>query len=609
MLDELEKTDAENKLIDAVQVGVEASFLVGDVKLDNPENGAAWGIDRTIRAGIIYRLAVPDEETSKKIHAKGVRLRGCKITGVLDLEAASLPNPLWLVDCFFEEQVNLNEARTRSLNFGGSHIPRLEADGIFAKDSLYFDAGFTVNDGISLLGADIQGDLDCDGGIFKNSAIITLCGDGIVLSGDLLLGDGFRSDGEARFAGANIVGSLKCSGGSFNNPNGDSLNMDGATINGDVHLSYGFESKGVVRFRGARIRGDFHLTKGNFERPDNHEDQFYSDQALNADGLKTTGDVFAEFFKALGEVRFVGADIGSDLRCTWGNLNNPEGISFSIYTASIKGTFRWHPARESNLGQVIFEHASADQLEVKPQSWPGSGLIKIDGFEYSSLIGNSLTRKNEWKRWLESVVEENFRPQPYEQLVSVLRKMGHATEARDLAIEKQEELRKTDLLSRKGRAWNFVMGLLIGHGYRPHKVLFYIIPLIAIGAGIFGFAHQDDFIHPSKERVYLEPCYRTSALVRNWEKCEEKGWSHVKEVHSQNFDMWLPRDYPKFNAFAYSIDLFFPIVDLHQESYWLPLENSSGNWPYRNLMWLYIALGWFLTTIGVIGLTGIVKTD
>ena len=63
MLDELDPTDAEKKLIDAVQIGVEASLLVGDEILDDPKNGAAWGIDRTIRAEIIYTRAVPIEET------------------------------------------------------------------------------------------------------------------------------------------------------------------------------------------------------------------------------------------------------------------------------------------------------------------------------------------------------------------------------------------------------------------------------------------------------------------------------------------------------------------------------------------------------------------
>lgn len=228
MLEDLNPTEAEKKLIEAVKVGDEASFLVGVADQDDPESGAAWGMDRTVRAKIIYALAVPNEKNSKRVHAKGVRLRGCKISGHLDLEAANLPNPLWLVDCYFEESVILTEARTRTVNFGGSNIPRLEADGIVAMDSLYFDEHFTVNHGISLLGADIRGDLDCRDGWFRNPNAVAICGDGIILSGDILLGEGFMADGEARFTGADIAGSLKCGGGSFINPKGDALNMDGA---------------------------------------------------------------------------------------------------------------------------------------------------------------------------------------------------------------------------------------------------------------------------------------------------------------------------------------------------------------------------------------------
>ena len=83
----------------------------------------------------------------------------------------------------------------------------------------------------------------------------------------------------------------------------------------------------------------------------------------------------------------------------------------------------------------------------------------------------------------------------------------------------------------------------------------------------------------------------------------------MKGIRSRIYDVWLPNDYPKFHPFAYSIDLFFPIVDLHQEFYWLPSEDSFGGRPFRGFMWVYIGIGWILTTIGVVGLTGIVKRD
>lgn len=85
-------------------------------------------------------------------------------------------------------------------------------------------------------------------------------------------------------------------------------------------------------------------------------------------------------------------------------------------------------------------------------------------------------------------------------------------------------------------------------------------------------------------------------------------------------------DYPKFHALMYSVDVFVPIIDFHQESYWLPnanikddLEiplNYSNIIHYKNAcigsllrwyLWFHIAMGWILTTLGLAGFTGLVR--
>ena len=90
-------------------------------------------------------------------------------------------------------------------------------------------------------------------------------------------------------------------------------------------------------------------------------------------------------------------------------------------------------------------------------------------------------------------------------------------------------------------------------------------------------------MRPAKERVFMSPDYI------------DKGE--------------LPKHYPKFNALMYSIDMFIPIVDLRQESYWLPRYSKEHGWIYVIYMWIHIAFGWILTTLGVVGLTGIVKKE
>jgi hypothetical protein len=80
----------------------------------------------------------------------------------------------------------------------------------------------------------------------------------------------------------------------------------------------------------------------------------------------------------------------------------------------------------------------------------------------------------------------------------------------------------------------------------------------------------------------------------------------------------LPGDYPRFEPAVYSIDVFVPFLDLHQEDYWLSTANSPvcsacfgttlGQW-VRIYMWLHIAFGWLLSTLAALSITGLVRRE
>ena len=77
-------------------------------------------------------------------------------------------------------------------------------------------------------------------------------------------------------------------------------------------------------------------------------------------------------------------------------------------------------------------------------------------------------------------------------------------------------------------------------------------------------------------------------------------------------------EYQTFNAFIYSLDAFIPIVNLHQQNYWLPDTNKGRilkilgiqtRWGslLRIYLWVHICLGWIITSLWVAGLTGLVR--
>ena len=71
----------------------------------------------------------------------------------------------------------------------------------------------------------------------------------------------------------------------------------------------------------------------------------------------------------------------------------------------------------------------------------------------------------------------------------------------------------------------------------------------------------------------------------------------------------------------YSLDVFLPFVNLHQEHYWWPDEAASGQcriaggtfrvdgWILRYYLWMQIIAGWLLSAIFIAGITGPLRND
>lgn len=88
-------TELEKEMISAAEAGKVFDRGGGPF---SPEAMRAWGTDRTVRSCVLRSLLVGNDSVA----AKGVRLRGIKIEGHLDLEAATVPCPLCLDSCYFD---------------------------------------------------------------------------------------------------------------------------------------------------------------------------------------------------------------------------------------------------------------------------------------------------------------------------------------------------------------------------------------------------------------------------------------------------------------------------------------------------------------------------
>jgi hypothetical protein len=215
-------------------------------------------------------------------------------------------------------------------------------------------------------------------------------------------------------------------------------------------------------------------------------------------------------------------------------------------------------------------------------SWPQRGQLLLDGLEYEGFAGDrtpmDAQRRLEWiRRQL-----PDFRPQPYDQLARVFRRMGREAEAVEVLIAKQEDLIRYGKLSRWGKLTRWIFGVTIGYGYRSGLALLWSLIIVSIGWLFFELAYIFGLMVPSSLGIPTDSLHSA-------------GWR-------------LPPNYPRFQALFYSLDAFLPIVDLHQERFWLP---DAGK-PWGATLWLYLRLhilaGWVFSTLFVSGVTGLVKS-
>lgn len=311
---------------------------------------------------------------------------------------------------------------------------------------------------------------------------------------------------------------------------------------------------------------------------------------FNGDGLQCDDAIFLRTgFRSTGEIRLLGATIQA-VDLGEGSFINATGNALSFDGCQVLGVFYF-----SNItsieGRVVMASARVGTLTDDEKSWSLAGKkLVLDGFVYDRLDGgwtDAQTRIAWLDRQWPSHLAEAFRPQPWEQLVAVLRQMGHPEAARAVAIAKQDRLRRADKVVRGARTLHLLYGLVVGYGYRPLRLL------------------------------------TTTAAV--WMLCSLAYWAATNPAWfgAENHLLVPPRseaeapapDYRNFVPLIYSADVLLPVVDLGYKDEWQPVvADAAGNpllWGQllRFLYWFEIAFGWVagLLLVGVLG--NLIKKD
>ena len=405
-----------------------------------------------------------------------------------------------------------------------------------------------------------------------------------VVARSVFLSGGFETTGGVALVGAQIGGDLSCSGGSFSNidaegnSNGTTIWADRMTVAGSVFLSDGFTADGQTRFMNAHIGRNLHMDESSFT------DEFEVGWRFAADGLEVEGKLFLR-----GSAFANGIDLAT---------------------------------------------ARVGTLVDSEDCWSKSNNI-LDGFRYDRIVGP--TEASSRIAWLKSQDEghlnEDFKPQPWEQLIKVPREMGHGRDADEVAIAKQHALRAAKRIGTRAARTDFrygwrrwldaqwndlsndiaggahdAYGWLAGYGYRPSRIILWMLGLWLASAFAFSTAAENGLMAPSNPVLHA---HEAGGNV-NVNGCGVNG--DVGQSHYWLRCPGMPAEYTTFSPLGYAADMILPLVNLQQDVDWGPvISNAKGPLYWgtatRWLGWFDILFGWFASLMFVAIVGRLVERD
>ena len=270
-----------------------------------------------------------------------------------------------------------------------------------------------------------------------------------------------RMDAEVRLSGLESTHSISFEGSMFT----AALNLDRARIGGQLDMT-GAKCTGTLIMEALTVGRDLFMREG------------------------------AEFRE---KVNLIFASIGSNL-----DLSGAKLSSLDMTGTRVQGELRlgsghqpkpiWDEDKESRL---TLRNAVVGALQDRHEegAWPGN--LDLGGFTYTRLGGfqseeggsDIAARKAAWFiDWLKK--DQSYTPQPYHQLASVLRAMGHMEAVNAILFAGKERERH------EARGWKW-WGLSLlkwvigyGYGYRYFFSLFWVVAITLIG--VFVLATVDN---------------------------------------------------------------------------------------------------------------------
>ncbi len=372
-------TPAEEALIKACQAG--DPCILGNGTLP-PEGGPT--LERRIRAELL-RLLILGGTRNCRLHLSGIRLEGAQITEMLDLRFCKAKGRCVLKNCRFDQKLQIAQAEFAHLSLERSWVPGISAQLMKVEGDIILRGLISIGT-INLPGTKIGGRFSCIDAVLE--------------------------------------GDPKNDGGKT-----DALGAQNIETRAGMFLT-GLRAKGTVAVNGAKIGGQATFASANLDGGKGN--------ALTAQSIEIGASLSLKELTTKGTINLTGAKIGGQFLCEDADLDGKKGMALNGQSLRVAEAFIFQK-QKSVTGEI--DLTAAHVGELRDGAFSRGVQFHLNGFSYNRISGSSPLTLATRKDWLArgSRFDDRFHPQPYTQFAKVLREMGHASEARKVAMAAQQE--------------------------------------------------------------------------------------------------------------------------------------------------------------------------
>jgi hypothetical protein len=245
----------------------------------------------------------------------------------------------------------------------------------------------------------------------------------------------------------------------------------------------------------------------------------------------------------------------------------------------------WKNVTLQNDASLNLSGAQLSFLLDEEKSWPKPGKLNITGLRYQGFGLDSPSDVPSRLRWVR--LNAILNPQPYDQLAKYYRSTGANAYADAVLMARDDVLYSNGDIAH--RIWGNFLKITIGYGHQPLRAITWSLVVVLMGWAVVSIGKRAGVMRPT--------------------------WPETVPP-SQT----IP-EYEHLHPLLYSFDVFLPFVNFHQEHYWWPSSERSGECRIlgqkirisgsilRYYLWLQIVAGWLLSAIFLAGVTGLIRND